>query len=101
LSIALEPSVALFVQPFVIAIASMLRVLWRSADGRSEQVAIGIGAKMGNGLLLCVLAWLIVEARGASIAEESLLAGTVAALFFVSFATLAADPADAVIGYKG
>jgi 4-hydroxybenzoate polyprenyltransferase len=101
LSIALEPGIAILAQPFVLAIASMLRMLWRSADARSEQVAIGIGAKMGNGLLLCVLAWRVVEARGASAAEAAVLAGAVSALFFLSFAALAARPEDALIGYKG
>jgi 4-hydroxybenzoate polyprenyltransferase len=101
LSLSLEPAAAVFVQPFVIAIAFMLRMLWCSRDEPSEQVAIGIGAKMGNGLLLCVLSWLVVDARGASAAEASGLAAAVSALFFLSFAALAARPDEALIGYKG
>jgi len=101
LSIALGPGVAILAQPFVLAIASMLWTLWQSADARAEQIAIGIGAKMGNGLLLCVLTWLVLEGRGASIAETSLLTGALVALFSLGFAALAADPQEAVIGYKG
>lgn len=101
LAVALERSLVVLVQPFVFAIGWMLWTLWRSADARSEQVAIGIGARMGNGLLLCVLAWLVVAGSGASITEASVLTGAVSGLFFLSFATLAARPQEAVIGYKG
>jgi 4-hydroxybenzoate polyprenyltransferase len=101
LAVALQPGLAALVQPFVLAIAWMLRTLWRAGDARAEQVAIGIGARMGNGLLLAVLGWLVAEGGGASVAEASLLAGTVCALFALSFASLAARPQEAVIGYKG
>ena len=101
LSVALEPSLVAFVQPFVLAMAWMLWRLWRADDGRAEQVAIGLGARMGNGLLLGVLAWLLVVGRGASIAEASVLTGAVSALFFLGFATLAAHPQQVVIGCKG
>ena len=101
LAVALEPGLAVLVQPFVIAIAWMLRKLSRAEDPRAEQVAIGIGAKMGNGLLLAVLAWLVVVGEGASTAEAAALTGAVSALFFLSFAALATRPHEAVIGYKG
>jgi len=101
LAFALEPGLVALAQPFVLAIAGMLWTLWRGDDGRAEQVAIGIGARMGNGLLLCVLAWLVVTGRGASVAEAALVTGALSALFFLGFATLAANPQEAVIGYKG
>jgi hypothetical protein len=63
--------------------------------------AIGIGARTGNGVLLCVLTWLVLEGRGASIEEASLLTGAVCALFLLGFAALAVNPQEAVIGYKG
>jgi 4-hydroxybenzoate polyprenyltransferase len=101
LALALDPVLALLVQPFVLAIAAMLRTLWRAEDTRAEQVAIGIGARMGNGLLLGVLAWLVAKGGGASVAEASLLTGALGAVFFLGFASLAARPQQAVIGYKG
>jgi 4-hydroxybenzoate polyprenyltransferase len=101
LALALDPAPALLVQPFVLAIAWMLRALWRAATDREEQVAIGIGARMGNGLLLVVLTWLVVAGSGASVAEAAFLAGAVSVLFFLAFASLAARPQEAVIGYKG
>jgi 4-hydroxybenzoate polyprenyltransferase len=101
LSYAAGPVLALFAQPFVVAVAGMLWRLWRAGDTHAEQVAIGIGARMGNGLLLCVLGWLVLEESGASLARASMLTGLLSALFFGSFATVAARPADVVIGYKG
>jgi 4-hydroxybenzoate polyprenyltransferase len=101
LAVALEPVLAVLLQPFVLAIAWTLRALWRAEDSHAEQVAIGIGARMGNGLLLSVLAWLVTAGGGASVAEAALLTGALSALFFLSFASLAARPQEAVIGYKG
>jgi 4-hydroxybenzoate polyprenyltransferase len=101
LSVALEPALVLLVQPFLFAIAWMLRELWRAGDQHAEQVAIGIGARMGNGLLLGVLSWLVAAGGGASVAEATLLTGAVTALFFLGFASLATHPQEAVIGYKG
>jgi 4-hydroxybenzoate polyprenyltransferase len=101
LAFALEPGLILLAQPFLLAIVAMLWSLWRGDDGRAEQVAIGIGARMGNGLLLCVLTWFVVTGRGASVAEAALVTGALSAVFFLGFATLAANPQEAVIGYKG
>ena len=101
LAATLEAPLVALAQPFVLAIAWMLRTLWRSTDPRAEQVAIGIGARMGNGLLLSVLAWLILEGSGAAAAEASVLTGALAGLFLLGFVTLAARPQEAVIGYKG
>jgi 4-hydroxybenzoate polyprenyltransferase len=98
---ALEPVLWLFVQAFVVAIAAMLWRLWRADQEVAEQVAIGIGARMGNGLLLCVLGWLLLEGRGASVAQASLLTAFLSAPFFLSFVSLTARPGEVVIGYKG
>jgi len=101
LCVALDPALALLAQPFLLAIAWMLRVLSRAESGHDEQVAIGIGARMGNGLLLTLLAWLVVAGSGASTGRATVLACAVAVLFFLGFASLAARPQEAVIGYKG
>ena len=73
----------------------------RAGDAHAEQVAIGIGARTGNGLLLCVLAGLIVSANGASELEAAVLAAGVAAVFCLSFLSLASRPDAVTIGYKG
>jgi 4-hydroxybenzoate polyprenyltransferase len=92
---------AVLLQPFFAAIAWMLWRLWCAVDEFAEQVAIGIGARMGNGVLLTILAWLVVRESSGSAGEASAAAATVAAAFFFSFASLVTRPHEAVIGYKG
>jgi 4-hydroxybenzoate polyprenyltransferase len=101
LALAVPPAIALVAQSLVLAIAWMLRALHRAEAGQAEQVAIGIGARTGNGLLLCVLAGLIVRANGASVLAASVVAGAVAAVFCLSFLSLASRPDAVTIGYKG
>ena len=100
---ALHPplAVAAVLQLFVLAIAWMLRGLRTAAEGRAEQVAIGIGAKMGNGLLLTVLGWLLLAGSGAPTGDRTLFVGLLAGAFAVSFAKLVRSPERAVLGYKG
>jgi 4-hydroxybenzoate polyprenyltransferase len=98
---AVAPLLMLLLQPFVAAIAWMLWRLWSTADGHAEQVAIGIGARMGNGLLLTLLTWLAVAGADGSTFQALLASVVVAGAFFVSFAPLAARPELAIVGYKG
>lgn len=86
---------------FAGSIGWMLQRLWRAEAPRQEQVAIGLGARMGNGMLICVLAWLVLGGEGAAPAERSLFVSLLASVFVVGFLPLAARPERAVIGYKG
>jgi 4-hydroxybenzoate polyprenyltransferase len=99
----LKPAAPLFLvtQGFVLVVASRLHALWRASDPRTEQVAIGIGARAGNGLLLSVLAWLVLSGQGATLGERTGVLLTLAAAFALSLAVLLARPEQAVIGYKG
>jgi 4-hydroxybenzoate polyprenyltransferase len=92
---------AVLAQLFVAAIAAMVWRLRNTPDRHGEQVAIGIGARAGNGLLLSILGWLVLAGRGASTAEAAMFAGVLALLFLATVAVLAAEPERAVIGYKG
>lgn len=98
---ALQPFwfVALSMQCFVAAIGYMLLMLWRADDGRNEQIAIGTGARMGNGLLILVLGLLVLESRGASLQEEILFALSLTLLFALGFLALTSRPDQVVIGY--
>jgi 4-hydroxybenzoate polyprenyltransferase len=84
-----------------LAIGWMLVRLRRAPEGRDEQVAIGIGARMGNGLLTCVLAWLVLDSAGAAAGERLFFVVALAGLFAVSFASLVRRPDVVAIGYKG
>jgi 4-hydroxybenzoate polyprenyltransferase len=103
LLVALRPPLwfAVLLEGFILAIAAMLRRLWAAEDPLAEQVAIGIGAKMGNGLLLVVLCRLVLVAAGASGPDQLVLVVLIAALFAVSFTALLARPQETIIGYKG
>jgi 4-hydroxybenzoate polyprenyltransferase len=94
-------SIALLLQVYVAGMIWMLRTLWLAADPRSEQVAIGIGAKMGNGFLISCLAWLLFRQQGAEAAEAIAFITALTLVYAVLFARLTADPSEVLIGYKG
>ena len=100
---ALRPPVALVIplQALVAGIAVLLGRLHAAADPRGEQVAIGLGARLGNGVLLTVLAWLVLAGEGAPSGAVASFTWALAALFGISVAVLAAQPERVVIGYKG
>lgn len=98
---AVVPAPAPVVGGFGVAIGWMLLTLRRAEEGRDEQVAIGIGARMGNGLLTCVLAWLVLAAAGAPAGARLFFVLVLAGLFAASFASLVRRPDVVVIGYKG
>jgi len=81
-------------QLFACAIGWMLWRLWRASDPAQEQVAIGVGARMGNGLLLTVLTWRVTGGDAAASA-------VVAVAFLLSFGSLVTRLGDVAIGYKG
>ena len=81
--------------------AVLLRRLYSADDGRAQQVAIGLGARLGNGALLVVLAWLALGGEGASDAVRTAFAWLLAGLVGASVIALAARPDQVVIGYKG
>jgi 4-hydroxybenzoate polyprenyltransferase len=92
---------AVIVQVLVGAILARLRALATANDPREEQVAIGLGARLGNGLLLTVLAWLIVSRQAADPPTATTLILLLAALFVGTTVKLARHPEQALIGYKG
>jgi homogentisate phytyltransferase/homogentisate geranylgeranyltransferase len=100
-SLQLPLAIGVIVELFVGTVASRLFVLWRAVDEREEQVAIGIGARMGNGLLITVLAWLALRAHGAPLQDQILVSAAVASLFALGFWALVSRPEEALIGYKG
>ena len=95
------PAVTLLLQLYVAAIAWELRALWRAPPGHEEQVAIGVGAKMGNGLLLAVLGFLVLRGQGAPAIDQALLVAALATAFGGGFWALASRPDQVIIGYKG
>ena len=95
------PSLSPVLAGLAAAVGWMLLSLRAAPQGRDEQVAIGIGARMGNGLLTCVLAWLVLDSAGAPVGQRFFFVLVLAALFTASFASLVRRPDVVAIGYKG
>jgi 4-hydroxybenzoate polyprenyltransferase len=93
--------VACALELFFAAILFMLYRLWRASDREEEQVAIGVGAKMGNGLLLTVLGSLVLTEYGAPGEARVLFVVVMTVVFLLNFVWLAKQPDYAVIGYRG
>jgi 4-hydroxybenzoate polyprenyltransferase len=100
---ALRPAlpIAVVLEASFLAIVSRLRALSVAPNAREEQLAIGLGARMGNAILLSVLGWLVLRAEGASTAESVVLVMVIAAVAWSGFLALLRNPARAVIAYKG
>jgi 1,4-dihydroxy-2-naphthoate polyprenyltransferase len=96
-----HPGLGVVVALFAAAILWMLRVLWHSDDARSEQIAIGIGAKMGNGLLACAFAWLLLGSTDAPDGMRALTLAFLAVVFGSVFRAMTSGRADIRIAYKG
>jgi 4-hydroxybenzoate polyprenyltransferase len=89
------------IELFLAGIGWMLLRLWRAQEGRTEQVAIGIGARIGNGLLISVLGWLILSGAGATTRDQLMMVGWLTALFAITLWAAVARPDEVIIGYKG
>jgi 4-hydroxybenzoate polyprenyltransferase len=96
-----HPGVVAIVSFFCAVILSTLWRLWRTSDPRDEQIAIGLGAKMGNGLLACTLASLVLEAQGAPEGMRVLTMAFLALVYGAVFLALNDRPDEIEIAYKG
>jgi 4-hydroxybenzoate polyprenyltransferase len=91
----------ILVAAYLATIVTMLRRLWCAEPGTDEQLAIGVAAKMGNGLLLSLISYFLLA--GSVKEGASQLVGTLAisVLFFGNFFVFLLQPKRAVIGYRG
>ena len=96
-----DPRVAVLLELFLVAVYSMLLRLWRARLHDDEQLAIGVGAKMGNGLLITVLGLLILSSQGAPTGDQLVLTASLTVLFGTSLVALLSHPEKAIIGYRG
>jgi 4-hydroxybenzoate polyprenyltransferase len=93
--------VAALLQPYVASIMLMLYRLYRVNGRRDEQLAIGVGARMGNGLLATLLGILILANHGADWITQLTFSLALMAFYMLNFIDFLRHPDQAVIGYKG
>lgn len=75
--------------------------LWKAQSTHIEQVMIGIGAKMGNGLLLMILGLFIIQAYHGTTEYQIAFIFILVFVYVANFITLIINPERAVLGYKG
>jgi 4-hydroxybenzoate polyprenyltransferase len=95
-----HPGVVAIVAILAGGILAMLRRLRMTSDPREEQLAIGLGAKLGNGLLAGTLTWLVLEAEGAPGAIRLAALAFVALVYGSVFLLLLARRDEIRIAYK-
>lgn len=93
--------VLFLLEVYFIAIFFMLYKLWKKDKSEDEQTAIGIGAKMGNGLLLTVLGFFVLLEYNAPNQMQILFITVIVAVFLSNFFMLISRPNYAFIGYRG
>ena len=92
---------AVLLQLYVASIVFMFIRLYRMSDRKDEQLSIGVGAKMGNGLLVTLLGALILSNQGADWSVQLIFALALTALYALNFIDFLHHPERAAIGYKG
>jgi len=100
---ALKPPavVSLLVSAFVAAILWALHRLWHAEGTTAEQSAIGLAAKVGNGLVLSVLGLLVLGWRNAPVADLVVFSTLMVAVYSAAVFVLVSRPHEVIIGYKG
>ena len=92
---------AALVQLYIVSIAIMLFRLYRVSNRKDEQLSIGVGARMGNGLLVTLLGTLILSNQGADWTTQFIFGLALTALYTLNFIDFLRHPERAIIGYKG
>jgi chlorophyll synthase len=92
---------AALVQLYIVSIAIMLFRLYRVSNRKDEQLSIGVGARMGNGLLVTLLGTLILSNQGADWTTQFIFGLALTALYTLNLIDFLRHPERAIIGYKG
>lgn len=96
-----KPWLAGLATVYLVAITTALYLLYKTADKTQEQIHIGIGAKMGNGLLLTLLGVFVLSQSRAVESIQLVYALTITIVLIANFASYLREPEKIVLGYKG
>jgi hypothetical protein len=95
------PLLIVAVEAYFVGIVVQLRLLWRRDDPAAERVAIALGARMGNAVVLTLLGCLLLLEANATAAEQAAFVIAFAGVFWGVFAYLTARPQQAIAAYRG
>ncbi|OGL37914.1 hypothetical protein A3E49_01410 [Candidatus Saccharibacteria bacterium RIFCSPHIGHO2_12_FULL_49_19] len=91
----------LIVAVYLALIISVLRRLQLAPQGAKEQVYIGVGAKMGNGLLITLLGVFALASSDAPVGVQVSLAIVLLLIFVANYAVIVRSPGRTTLAYKG
>lgn len=86
---------------YFVTIFYMLYRLWKVVGHDPEQAAIGVGAKMANGLIITLLGLVILQEYDVSASVYIFFTFVFVFLYLSLFTYLVAEPNRTVIGYRG
>jgi 4-hydroxybenzoate polyprenyltransferase len=92
---------AALLQPYVASVALMLYRLYTASSRKDEQLSIGVGAKLGNGLLITLLGLLMLANHGTDWTTQVTFSLALTAFYLLNFIDFLRHPDQAIIGYKG
>jgi 4-hydroxybenzoate polyprenyltransferase len=96
-----SPVLIVAIESYFIGVGFQLYRLWVANDLVAERLAIAIGARMGNAVVLTLLGFLFLRASGAPNPEQALLVCVFALIFWFAFAYLSLKPQEAMAAYRG
>lgn len=97
----LSPALILAVESYFLGIGFQLYRLRIADDPVAERIAIALGARMGNAVVLTLLGFVLLNASGAPEAERVVFVLVVAGMFWFAFAYLTLRPQEALAAYRG
>ena len=92
---------AALLQLYIVSVVVLLYRLYRVRSRKDEQLSIGVGAKMGNGLLVTLLGTLILANQGADWHTQLIFGLALTAIYMLNFIDFLRHPERATLGYKG
>jgi 4-hydroxybenzoate polyprenyltransferase len=101
ISLADKLWLAAVLQAYVACVALMLYSLYGSDNRKDEQLSIGVGARMGNGLLVTLVGCLVLANQHAPWSTQAIFAIALTVLYLLTFVTFLRHPERVSIGYKG
>ena len=91
----------LVVEGYFAGVLFQLYRLWRASERAAEQMAIALGARMGNAVVLTLLGSLLMSASGAAPVEVAVFVLALAGLFWFGFVYTSLRPQEALAAYRG